>query len=341
MTCVVTQSELVAVPVTRIAMQRALPPGAPAGAITFASAPSNGLQERLKRLRGPGRELLSSPLSNQTNPNDETQSLTDVMARVVRNVVRLVIGTVSFPAFVDILRAVYVEEAEKKLKRDGQRATKSAMALLTGLDTRVVSTVQAQLRSSEPPAQNVIPESALIDMWNIDPFFQDPETGEPAVLPIEGKGKTFQGLVLKSIGRNITVKTVMDRLLEAKTIEVVPGDVQRVRLNEVVYMPISSDRAKVTEIAFLESSRVLSAVIHNMSSEPEYRVPQQGRWTYRLNPKNYKEFRKRARELLNKQIKEGEELLEEFEDDKKQPGQITVGFGWYQWGGHESSEEGD
>jgi hypothetical protein len=78
-----------------------------------------------------------------------------------------------------------------------------------------------------------------------------------------------------------------------------------------------------------------------MNSEPEYRVPQQGRWTYRLAAERYKEFRTKIRALLDKQIKEGEELLEEFEEPKKQPGQLTVGIGWYQWSDHEPEEEGE
>jgi hypothetical protein len=82
-------------------------------------------------------------------------------------------------------------------------------------------------------------------------------------------------------------------------------------------------------------------VIHNIQSEPELRVPQQGRWTYRLDPKNYVEFRKRARELIDKQIKDGDKLLEEFEEREKQPGQLTVGIGWYQWGDHHDDNEGD
>ena len=76
-----------------------------------------------------------------------------------------------------------------------------------------------------------------------------------------------------------------------------------------------------------------------MKTEPEFRVPQQGRWTYRLDPKNYKKFRLRVRQLLEKHIKEGEELLEEFEEPTKQPGQLTVGIGWYQWGDHEEEVE--
>jgi hypothetical protein len=176
-------------------------------------------------------------------------------------------------------------------------------------------------------------------MWTSDPFFMDPETGKPAHLPISGRGKTFQGLVLKAIGRNITVKTVMDRLLAWGSIRVNHGDIDTVELVSRTYLPLSDDRVKHTEIGFLEASRVLGAVIHNMNSSPETRFPQKGRWTYRLDPDRYKEFRKRARQLLDKQIKEGESLLEEFEEAAKQPGQITVGIGWYQWGDHEPEEE--
>ena len=107
----------------------------------------------------------------------------------------------------------------------------------------------------------------------------------------------------------------------------------------MLYSPISDDRAKQTEVGLIEASRVLSAVIHNMRADSETRVPQQGRWTYRLSAERYKEFRMRARNLLEQQIKEGESLLEEFEEPTKQPGQITVGIGWYQWGDLEPEEE--
>jgi hypothetical protein len=184
--------------------------------------------------------------------------------------------------------------------------------------------------------QHVSPEYTLIDMWNSDPFFQDPETGEPAILPLEGKGRTFQGLVLRAIGRNVTVKTVLDRLTASSTINIIDGDIQQVELLTFEYTPIEGDEAKLTDITILEASRVMSAGIHNMISPPEERVPQQGRWTYRLDPERYREFRREARDLLHKQIKEGEALLERFEEPKKQPGQLTVGIGWYQWGDHET-----
>ena len=270
---------------------------------------------------------------------EEAKSIAKALPLVLRRMVRLVIGTISFPAIVEMLRTVYVEEAQKKLIKDGTNPTKSALALVTGLDTRVVSTVINSDFSLEIEPEKMSPEAALLDTWTKDPFFQDSTSQKPAVLPIEGRGKTFHGLVLRSVGRNITVKTVLNKLVESGNVKLVSGNIDRVEMLSAFYSPISSDVANLTDIAFLEASRVLSTVIHNMKSDKENRVPQQGRWTYRLDPKNYNKFRKQARKLLDKQIKEGESLLEEFEEATKQAGQITVGIGWYQWGDHEPEEE--
>jgi hypothetical protein len=264
-----------------------------------------------------------------------------VLPLLLRKIVRLLIGTISFPALVEMIRSIYVEEGIKKLESGGSKPTKSALALITGMDTRVVSTVLDRNCDTTLEPQQVSPEFTLIDLWSSDPFFQDPATGEAAILPVEGKGRTFQGLVLRAIGRNVTVKTVLDRLQKSETINVIDGDIQQVELLSMEYTPISGDKAKLTDITFLEASRVMSAGIHNMLAVPDERVPQQGRWTYRLAPSKYKQFRSEARDLLQKQIKEGEALLEKFEEPSKQPGQLTVGIGWYQWGDHETDIKGE
>lgn len=285
--------------------------------------------------------MSSNSRQNSIDVPVDAKSITEVVPFVLRKIVRLLVGTVSYPALVEILRSVYVEEGQKKLIRNGSRPTRSALALITGMDTRVVSSVLANNCDTTVKPQQISPEFTLIDIWSSDPFFTDEETGQPAILPVEGRGRTFQGLVLKAIGRNITVKTVLDRLLKSETIEILDGAIQEVKLLSKEYTPITSDIAKLTDITFLEASRVMSAGIHNMNSIPEERVPQQGRWTYRLSPKRYKEFRREVRSLLQKQIKEGEALLERFEEEKKQPDQITVGIGWYQWGDHDIEDTGE
>jgi hypothetical protein len=277
---------------------------------------------------------------NMASNSGDSASMTNAVGLLLRRIVRLMVGTVSFPALVEILKTLYVEEAEKKINRTGSKPTKSALALLTGLDTRVVSVVVNKDYDLTLEPKNICAENALLDMWANDSFFLSNDTKEPLILPVEGRGRTFQGLVLRSIGRNITIKTVLDRLLASGNIKVISDGTEQVEMLSLFYSPITNDRAKMTDIAFIESSRVLSAAIHNMNSDIDSRVPQQGRWTYRLSPMRYGEFRKEARLLLQKQIKEGEVLLEQFEDTQKQPGQLTVGIGWYQWGGHKSDEEG-
>jgi hypothetical protein len=273
---------------------------------------------------------------------NENNAVHQVLPILLRKVVRLLIGTISFPVLAEMLKKIYVEEAKRKLKKSNSKATKSALALITGLDTRVVTAVmkESQATNSSTPV-SLNPENTLIDMWNTDKAFREAGSGKPAILPIEGKGRTFQTLVLRAIGRNITVKTVLDRLLKGGTVEIVEGDIPRVKLISKFYNPISSDYAKSTEVGLLESSRVLSAVLHNTTSDAEHKVPQQGRWTYRLSPENYKRFRIEARKLLERQIEEGDALLEKFEEPQSQAGQLTVGIGWYQWGDHEPDNIGE
>ena len=51
-------------------------------------------------------------MKNNINQADDARSITLFLGRVFRKLVRLVIGTVSLPALTDILKAIYVEEAQ-------------------------------------------------------------------------------------------------------------------------------------------------------------------------------------------------------------------------------------
>jgi hypothetical protein len=204
----------------------------------------------------------------------ENNAVHQALPPLFKRIVRLLIGTISFPVLADVLKTIYVEEAKKKLKQSGSKPTKSALALITGLDTRVVSAILKENPNPNSVPISANPENTLIDIWSSDETFQDSVSGEPAILPVEGKGRTFQSLVLRAIGRNITVKTVLDRLLAGGTVQLVHGDTPRVELVSRFYNPISSDYAKSTEVGLLESSRVLSAVLHNTKCAKEHRVPQ-------------------------------------------------------------------
>ena len=71
----------------------------------------------------------------------ENSAVHQVLPLLFRKIVRLLVGTISFPVLLDLLKSLYVEEAGRKLEQSGSKPTMSALALITGLDTRVVSSV--------------------------------------------------------------------------------------------------------------------------------------------------------------------------------------------------------
>ena len=77
--------------------------------------------------------MLAVAMQDESRLSDDSKSIAYFLSRVFRRVVRLVIGSVSLPALVDILKAIYVEEAQNKLIRDGTKPTKSALALITSI----------------------------------------------------------------------------------------------------------------------------------------------------------------------------------------------------------------
>ena len=125
----------------------------------------------------------------------ENNAVHEVLPVLFRKIVRLLIGTISFPVLADLLKSIYVDEAKRKLQKSGSKPTNSALALITGLDTRVVSSILKENKSpgEVPVAANA--ENTLIDIWSSEETFQNSKTREPAILPIEGKGRTFQSLV--------------------------------------------------------------------------------------------------------------------------------------------------
>ena len=196
--------------------------------------------------------MSSNPDHTRLEMMTENSAVHQVLPLLFRKIVRLLVGTISFPVLADLLKSLYVEEAKKKLEQSNSKPTKSALALITGLDTRVVSSVLRNNNDQTAVPISANPENSLIDIWNSDESFQDPISKTAAILPIEGKGRTFQTLVLRVIGRNITVKTVLDRLLEGGTVRIIDGDIPRIELISKFYNPISSDNAKATEIGLLE-----------------------------------------------------------------------------------------
>ena len=260
----------------------------------------------------------------------DSRPLVNAGLRMLRPVVRLFIGKMSFGAFQDIARQLYVEEARRKMQREQPtaRITQSALAVLTGLDTRLIANFMEQ-----PPEfgmEDVSQESALLYRWSTDPNFQDPDTGQPATLLVHGPGRTFQSLVMGTLGRNVTVKPVMERLTASGNIE--QPDRYTVRLVSRHYSPINQDDEAFFEVASQSMQRLGMTMTHNYEAENEdEKWLQQGRWSRKVHAQQLSEFRSSLRELLEKQLDQCEQKIDTLEPDAVPDEAIIAGVGVFYW----------
>jgi len=273
-------------------------------------------------------------MSNAAEARDkvgpDSRPLVNAGLRMLRPVVRLFIGKMSFGAFQDIARQLYVEEARRKMGREqpNARVTQSALAVLTGLDTRLIANFMEQ--APELGMEHVSQESALLYRWTTDPNFQDPDSGEPATLLIHGPGRTFQSLVMGTLGRNVTVKPVMERLTASGNIE--QPDRYTVRMISRHYSPINQDDEAFFEVASQSMQRLGMTLTHNYEAEnKDDKWLQQGRWSRKVPEQKLPEFRASLRELLERQLDECEQAIDTLEPDTAPNDAVIAGVGVFYW----------
>lgn len=274
-----------------------------------------------------------SQIAARSNQGEDINWLVDAMARMVRPMVRFSIGRISCSALVDLVRITYVQEARAYLKAQSpdRKVTRSALALLCGMDGRAIKTFEDNA-NREYVASDVCSEAGILEMWANDETFQDPETGEAAQLLIHGPHGTFQRLVTRAAGRAVTPQTALERLLESGNIELSDDDM-RVSLVDPVFMPVKDSEKTAIEASSLAISRLGRAVIHNINRYGSSAPPwlQQDRWSTRIPENRLHAIRAEVRQLLERHISELEHYLEHEEKKPSEPKEYLVGVGWYYW----------
>ena len=120
-----------------------------------------------------------------------------------------------------------VDEAYNILKaKHSGKVTLSELALMTGMDSRVIK--QMMKNSPHYTAADLCGEARVLRAWMNDESYRDEVNGRVKDLLLFGPGQTFQALVTKEAGRNVTVQTVLEPLLEKKNVTLL--DQHRVRL---------------------------------------------------------------------------------------------------------------
>lgn len=261
----------------------------------------------------------------------EIDWLVKSVTRMVRPVVRLCVGRMSCNAFINVVKRIYVEEATTYLEREnsGKKVTKSALALLSGLDSRAIDGIMQE--NTEPStAADIRPEAAILEAWAADETYRSPGSEKPMVLPIFGRGLTFQTLVSRVAGRNVTCRTVLEKLIHSNNVRVV--DENFVELLHRSYLPVSASERELLETGSAAIGRIARTVSHNMEVDDcTEKWLQQDRWSVKIPCDKLEMLKSDIRSLVETHIQSAEEVLESYEDPVKTRAHCSAGLGWYYW----------
>ena len=191
----------------------------------------------------------------------QPQIIADAILRVMRPLVRVLLRNgMSFHAFADLAKRVYVEVETQDLTIPGRKPTVSRVSVLTGLTRKEVQRISALPDTPDPEAGERYNRAArVVSGWVRDPDFTDPN-GEPlALVPDEG-ALSFAELVRRYSG-DVPPRAVLDELLRVGTVE--RGEDGRIRLFARSYIPRTSDADKFV-ILGTDVSDLIATIDHNM-----------------------------------------------------------------------------
>lgn len=277
---------------------------------------------------------MTQPTSTGNGEEDRELSLR-ISRRMLKTLAALNIGKVPFDQAVAVLRQAYVDAAIEHLQRKqpDKRITRSAIALLTGMDGRTVSQLlEAREEHDGPRKEQKVqqsPNAQVLGSWASEQRWADPESGEPRDLPIYGSGDTFQALVKSSIGKSVSYSMVLETLLAHGNVRKVEDN--KVQLVDRVFRS-ESDLAKLRQ-AYRMVDGISKNIVHGQQvRQPDQRWPRGQVWSQRVRPEELAALRDEVLALLrDKHMYELGELIDQHAEAQDGPNQATAGLGWYYW----------
>jgi len=189
------------------------------------------------------------------------KTLAAASLRLLRPLVRILLRNgVSYGAFADWVKWVFVDVADKEFALPGRKQTVSRVSVITGLSRKEVSRVQ-QLEAADDSALSHRYNRAarVIGGWNHDEQFCGSE-GSPTLLPFEGETPNFSELVRLYSG-DMPARAVLDELLRIGAVEQRADG--RLQLMVRAYVPLGDETAKLnilgTDVCYL-----ITTIDHNL-----------------------------------------------------------------------------
>lgn len=273
--------------------------------------------------------------AEQNQRYQEAAILTRAVENVFRKLIRFLVGRISLVRLQEMIRYIYVEEAEKNLRAEnpGKNVPMTRLALVTGLDTRTLVQVRQRLELDAPQYRQkflaeLTPESAIVEAWANR--VNSSGSGNDAVMSYGTEQGEFEQMVKATIsGRGITTQSIIERLVATRSVERDKGS-HTLKLVVDEFSPyLSDDEPNMVNAALSAISNLISTIEHNMDSPAEEKFFQRQRWTFRLEPAERESFRNAMRQLLERYKEEAENSIEPWESETYGEGLVTAGIGLY------------
>jgi len=286
-----------------------------------------------------GREKeIQMPLTKDEHLQDAAM-LTRAVENVFRKLIRFLVGRMSLVKLQEMIRFIYVEEAECKLNRErpNHNVPLTRLAILTGLDTRTLIKVRNSERYRKPFylekrfLKSMTPESCVLDFWCSSSKYLH-STGKPKQIAVANEDNSFDQLVKESVSsRGITAQSILERLIANKAVKF-DEDTEKIELLEKIHAPYKTgDQWGALEVGFLHTGNLLDTVFYNFQAVRDERKPfyQRGCWTNRLNKDNRVKFRNVLREILKESDERARDQIIPFEEKRSTDEQITAGISMF------------
>lgn len=231
---------------------------------------------------------------------DTRQALVLALCRLLRPLARILLRNgMSYGAFSELVKRMYVEVATNEFKVGGRKQTVSRVAVLTGLSRKEVSRVQnlPSLTDDNGLDEKHNRAARVVTAWLRDKDFSDGQ-GNPVGLPFEGS-PSFSELVKKYSG-DMPPRAVLDELIHSGAVTESGDD--RFKLAERGYIPKTGEIEKLG-ILGSDVAGLISTIDRNLKPDTKERFFQR-KVFYDNLPKEV------ITQLQSLAEKEGQSLLE-------------------------------
>jgi hypothetical protein len=124
---------------------------------------------------------------------------------------------VSYTGFAEMMKPVFVEAARGELGQGPQRATQSALSMLSGVHRKDVRAIEQAPHSVRPAPSRPPLASQVFTCWMTDPRYRGTD-GKPRTLARSGARRSFEGLC-RELSNDVHPRTVLDELLRLGLVE--------------------------------------------------------------------------------------------------------------------------